>query len=140
MLQGHKNSGESLTFSALRMASSMSSSRWVMYRLNLSLITTRKSLAVISLDINPLGGMLATGSGDNTARICEFFSAWTNFERPELTTLFACRDIFCYLITSLCFAISFLVTLAFRTLAWKSLRTTLQYNTSMHLPLIYFPV
>lgn len=28
-------------------------------------------LSVISLDINPLGGMLATGSGDYTARICQ---------------------------------------------------------------------
>lgn len=30
-------------------------------------------LVVISLDLNPMGGMLATGSGDNLARICMFF-------------------------------------------------------------------
>ncbi|KIM37228.1 hypothetical protein M413DRAFT_77348, partial [Hebeloma cylindrosporum] len=28
--------------------------------------------SVISLDVNPLGGMLATGGGDNTARICTY--------------------------------------------------------------------
>ena len=27
---------------------------------------------MISLDINPVGGMLATGGGDNTARICTY--------------------------------------------------------------------
>jgi hypothetical protein len=31
-----------------------------------------RNTLVISLDINPVGGMLATGGGDNTARICTY--------------------------------------------------------------------
>ncbi|KAF8155497.1 WD40-repeat-containing domain protein [Crassisporium funariophilum] len=45
--------------------------------------------SVISLDINPLGGMMVTGSGDNTARICAF---WFLFVVLRLTIGF--RDIF----------------------------------------------
>lgn len=29
-------------------------------------------IAVISVDLSPVGNMLATGSGDKEARICEF--------------------------------------------------------------------
>jgi len=39
---------------------------------------------VISLDINPLEGMLATGSGDNTARICTYSVCHLVCVLPEL--------------------------------------------------------
>ncbi len=54
MLQGHKNSG---SFFSLR--SSLGNWELIWYW-----------IIVISLDLNPAGGMLATGSGDSLARIC----------------------------------------------------------------------
>ena len=33
--------------------------------------------SVISIDLSPMGGLLATGSGDWQARICTFFSSET---------------------------------------------------------------
>ena len=32
---------------------------------------------VISVDLSPTGGMLATGSGDWSARLCEFFAVFS---------------------------------------------------------------
>jgi len=57
VLQGHKNSGQSFPPPPRIFLSVLFFSFFFFF-------------LVISLDTNPLGGMIATGSGDNSARIC----------------------------------------------------------------------
>lgn len=67
MLQGHKNSGESCTSLVFR-------------------TILRSWRAVISIDLSPVGSLLATGSGDWQARICTC-SSYTRFRSNSLTTV-----------------------------------------------------
>jgi len=61
MLQGHKNSGTSAS-------DSLKASE--LHRVVSSAFTNPPFSLVISLDIHPFGGMMATGSGDSTTRLC----------------------------------------------------------------------
>lgn len=55
MLQGHKNSGGFLFVAVVNLADSFIYSTYV----------------VISIALNPANNLLATGSGDNLARVCK---------------------------------------------------------------------
>ena len=61
MLQGHKNSGTSVSDSLKGLGATLRRVVW---------ITNPPFPPVISLDIHPFGGMMATGSGDSTTRLC----------------------------------------------------------------------
>ena len=45
--------------------------------------------SVISIDLSPMGGLLATGSGDWQARICKSFSHHVPFSLAKLLFFFA---------------------------------------------------
>ncbi len=51
--------------------------------------------SVISIDLSPAGNVLATGSGDWQARICEFFSFFLTFLFILLYFSFVCWGFVC---------------------------------------------